>query len=112
MRIRRVPVKQVAEENVATASTEDDFSEIVDLGNNREALVCTPEPNTNILSSKVLLPELVGRIGANSKVKYACLVFGQSVKVQKPDMKVELPLDAELTKLLQKAERVCCNELE
>lgn len=105
-------VKQVAEGNVATASTEDDFSEIVDLGNNREALVCTPEPNTNILSSKVLLPELVGRIGANSKVKYACLVFGQSVKVQKPDMKVELPLDAELTKLLQKAERVCCNELE
>jgi hypothetical protein len=102
-------VKQIAEDNVATASTEVDISEIVDLADNREALVCTPEPNTNILSSKVLLPELVGRIGPKSKVKFACLVFGQSAEVERPEKKVNLPLDAELTKLLQEAERVCCN---
>lgn len=102
-------VKQIAEDNVATASTEVDISEIVDLADNREALVCTPEPNTNILSSKVLLPELVGRIGPKSKVKFACLVFGQSAEFQRPEKKVNLPLDAELTKLLQEAGRVCCN---
>lgn len=102
-------VKQIAEDNVATASTEVDISEIVDLADNREALVCTPEPNTNMLSSKVLLPELVGRIGPKSKVKFACLVFGQSAEFQRPEKKVNLPLDAELTKLLQEAGRVCCN---
>ncbi|RLV84999.1 hypothetical protein JA9_000002 [Meyerozyma sp. JA9] len=102
-------VKQIAEDNVATASTEVDISEIVDLADNREALVCTPEPNTNMLSSKVLLPELVGRIGPKSKVKFACLVFGQSAEFQRPEKKVNLPSDAELTKLSQEAGRVCCN---
>lgn len=96
----------------AGVSTETDQSEIINLGDSRTPVVCVPEPNTNVLFSKALLPELVGDVGPKSSATFASLVFGQCSEYSRPVFETELPERDELDVLESSATRVECNTPE
>ncbi|ABN65552.2 hypothetical conserved protein of unknown function [Scheffersomyces stipitis CBS 6054] len=99
---------------VGEVTTDDDISLIANLLDDRKPRVTEPDPNTNLMSSKVMLPQLRGSIDAGSSAKFACAVYAQSTTV--PFAKDEwlqglsLPSEDELKELSSKAERVICNE--
>lgn len=99
---------------VGEVTTDDDISLIANLLDDRKPRVTEPDPNTNLMSSKVMLPQLRGSIDAGSSAKFACAVYAQLTTV--PFAKDEwlqglsLPSEDELKELSSKAERVICNE--
>lgn len=55
----------------------EDFSGIIDLSGNRQGKVCVPEPNTNIMFPRSVVPQLKGSIKANTSVLYAAAIIAQ-----------------------------------
>lgn len=60
---------------------EEDFSGIVDLGGNRSAVINTPEPNSNLLVPKTVVPHLRGEVHSGVTV-LACAVLAM------PDIRI------------------------
>ncbi|SGZ47227.1 CIC11C00000004585 [Sungouiella intermedia] len=107
--ISKKKVSNQIQMNVAMVSTDTDHSEVIGLEGKRDVDICDPEPNTNVLFSKVKLPVLCGTIQPKSRVRYACLAFAQSGKFKKPDFDLTAPLTKELEELRYTANRVVCN---
>lgn len=98
---------------IAEIETSKDISLILNLMEDRKARVCKPEPNSNLISSKVVLPQLKGAIPAKSTAKFACAIYaqpkGESYNRNKFLESVNIPSEIELEDLKSGAERVKCN---
>lgn len=98
----------------AEVYTSEDNSIVVDLLGSRKPRVVQPDPNTNLMASKVMVPQLRGTIKAGESAKFGCAVYGNSVKI--PFSKdewlnnLDVPSVSELNTLIKNAERVVCNE--
>lgn len=98
----------------AEVHTPEDNSLLVDLLDLRKPRVTEPDPNTNLMASKVMVPQLRGTIKAGSSVQFGCAVYGNLTKI--PFSKDEwlanlnVPSRAELKNLIKSAQRVVCNE--
>ncbi|CAM0141766.1 hypothetical protein VKS41_004540 [Umbelopsis sp. WA50703] len=97
-------VDQKSDSNKAYVCNSEDFSGIIDLGGNREGKVCVPEPNTNIMFPKSVVPQLKGTIKANTSALYAAAIIAQ------PDIQIlegewcnvpEIPSIEELERIKQ-----------
>ena len=99
--------------SIAQISTSDDTSLLINLLNEREPRACEPDPNCNLISSKVMLPQLRGSIPAKSSANFACVVYGQpkdsSFSADTLKYSVDIPNQRELEELKSKAHRVLCN---
>lgn len=93
--------------------TGKDISIVVNLLDDRKARVTEPDPNTNLIASKVMLPQLRGSIEANSIAKFACAVYAQpnsqTFSTTQWLQSLNIPSEKELENLASKAERVVCN---
>lgn len=98
---------------IAEIETSKDITLVLNLMEDRKARVCKPEPNSNLISSKVILPQLKGSIPAKSTAKFACAVYaqpkGDSFNRDKFLESVNVPSEKELDDLKSGAERVKCN---
>lgn len=96
-------------------TTNEDNTLIVNLLQDRKARVTEPDPNTSLMASKVMLPQLTGSIEANSTAKFACAVYGQPASEpfskEKWLQSLSLPSESELNDFVSKAERVTCNDV-
>lgn len=96
-------------------TTNDDNTLIVNLLQDRKARVTEPDPNTSLMASKVMLPQLTGSVEANSTAKFACAVYGQpaseNFSKEKWLQSLSLPSESELNNFVSKAERVACNDV-
>lgn len=106
--------KSVDPKAIAEIETSKDITVILNLLDERKAKVCKPEPNTNLISSKVMLPQLNGKISANSTAKFACAVYAQPKCESSYDREkfletVNVPNEKELKDMKSTAERVKCN---
>lgn len=102
-----------SDKTIAELTTSKDISLIVNLQGERKSRFNKSEPNTNVISSKVLVPQLKGSIPAKSTAKFACAVYAQS-KIEHFDRDVflndlSIPDDEELERLSSTAEIVKCN---
>jgi hypothetical protein len=61
----------------------EDFSGVVDLNSNRTTRVIAPEPNSNIMAPKTLVPQLKGSVFANTETIFAAAFLAQ------PDVSVK-----------------------
>jgi hypothetical protein len=99
--------------SVAEISTSDDTSLLINFLDERRPRACEPDPNSNLISSKVMLPHLRGSIPAKSSANFACLVYGQpkdnSFSTNTLLNSVTIPDQRELEELKLKAQRVLCN---
>ncbi|KAK6458512.1 uncharacterized protein RJT20DRAFT_137618 [Scheffersomyces xylosifermentans] len=112
----KATVLKTTSDTDATVSSEDDYSSIVDLGGNRVSHVCEPEPNSNILYSKVLLPQLCGSIPPKGTVKYSSAVFatpiyGDDFEFDNWLTDTSLPSDNDLERAKLAAKPVPCNPI-
>lgn len=98
---------------IARLTTSKDTTLIVNLLDERKPRICKSEPNSNIISSKVVLPQLEGKIGARSSAQFACAIYAQpkdrSFDLNHWQGNIELPSEEELESLKSSAERVKCN---
>ncbi|CAG86636.2 DEHA2D00968p [Debaryomyces hansenii CBS767] len=97
---------------IAEIETSKDITLILNLMEDRKARVCKAEPNSNLISSKVIVPQLKGRIPAKSTAKFACAVYAQPKGEYNRDKfleSVNVPSEKELDVSKSGAERVTCN---
>lgn len=99
--------------SIAEITTSKDISLITNLLGDRKSRFCKAEPNTNLISSKVLVPQLRGTIPANLSAKFASAVYAQpkSVPFDRDAFlkNLSIPDDEELEKLKSSAEVVKCS---
>lgn len=99
--------------SVAEISTSDDTTLLINFLDERRPRACEPDPNSNLISSKVILPHLRGSIPGKSSAKFACVVYGQpkdnSFSTNTLLNSVTIPDQRELEELKLKAQRVLCN---
>lgn len=97
----------------ACLKTSKDTAVIVNLLDERKPKICKSEPNSNIISSKVEIPQLEGKLEAKSSAKFACAIYAQpndkSFDLNNWQDNIKLPSEEELESLKSSAERVKCN---
>lgn len=69
--------KSLSPKPIACLTTSKDTTLIVNLLDERKPRICKSEPSSNIISSKVVLPQLAGNIEANSSAQFACAIYAQ-----------------------------------
>lgn len=63
--------------SIAQITTSNDISLIANLLGERRRRICNAEPNSNLISSKVLVPQLRGTIPAKSSAQFASAIYAQ-----------------------------------
>ncbi|CUM57074.1 unnamed protein product [Debaryomyces tyrocola] len=98
---------------LAEIRTSNDVTLIYDLLDARKGRFCKSEPNSNLVSSKVIVPQLKGTIAAKTSAKFACAVYAQpnstSFNRDKFLAPISVPDEKELENLKSQAEIVKCN---
>lgn len=99
--------------SIAEMTTSKDVTLILNLLDERKPRFCNAEPNSNLISSKVILPQLKGTINAKSSAKFACAVYAQPKSASfcrdTFSANVNVPDEEELENFKSIAERVKCN---
>lgn len=94
----------------AEALTEDDYSLIKDLGQSRTPNVCLPEPNSNILYAKTLLPELLGKLPPDSETVYSSVIMAYPTINQTVLLDDDIPGHLKVKSSDEELKRVVCND--
>ena len=98
--------KSLTPKPIACLTTSKDTTLIVNLLDERKSRIS--EPNSNMISSKVVLPQLEGKIGARSSAQFACAIYAQpkdrSFDLNHWQGNIELPSEEELESLMSKFE--------
>ena len=99
--------------SIAEITTSKDVTLVVDLLGDRKPKICQPEPNANLLYSKVIIPQLTGHIPAKSSAKFASAIYaqpkGESFSRDEFLANIHVPDEKELEDLKANAEMVKCS---